>query len=104
MLDRNKVKEGITEELSDEQKASFNETLEKSKKLLEDIRKVSNYTINVKYGKTIMNTINTVKEDIGYNFIIIKHEYDISLEKTSKLFVSRNKLLYVNVPRLIIYI
>ena len=101
LLDRYKKKEGITEELSEEQKAAFNETLEKPKKLLEDIKKVSNYTINLQYGKTLMNTIKTVNEDIGYNFIIIKHEYDISLEKTLKLFAARNKLLYVNVPRLI---
>ena len=101
LLDRYKVKEGITEELSEDQKAAFNETLEKPRKLLEDIKAISNYNINLKYGKTLMNTIKTVNEDIGYNFIIIKHEYDISLEKTLKLFAARNKLLYINVPRLI---
>ena len=101
LLDRYKAKEGITEEISEDQKAAFNETLDKPKKLLEDIKAISNYTINLKYGKTLMNTIKTVNEDIGYNFIIIKHEYDISLEKTLKLFAARNKLLYINVPRLI---
>ena len=101
LLNRYKVKEGITEELSEDQKAAFNETLEKPRKLLEDIKAISNYIINLKYGNTLMNTIKTVNEDIGYNFIIIKHEYDISLEKTLKLFAARNKLLYINVPRLI---
>ena len=101
MIDRYKQKEGITDEITEEQKASFNETIDKPKKLLEDIKKIANYTINFKYGKTLMDTIKTVNEDIGYNFIIIKHEYDISIEKTLNLFAARNKLLYVNVPKLI---
>ena len=101
LIARYKAKEGITEELTEDQKAAFNETLDKPKKLLEDIRKISNCTINIKYGTSLPNTIKTVKDEIGYNFIIIKHEYDISLEKTLKLFAARNKLLYVNVPKLI---
>ena len=101
LIDRYKAKEGITEELSDDQKAAFNETLDNPKKLLEEIKKVSNYTINLKYGNTLMNTIKQVNEDIGYNFIVIKHEYDINLEKTLQLFAARNKLLYVNVPKLL---
>ena len=101
LITRYKAKEGITEELSEDQKAAFNETLDKPKKLLEDIKKVSNYVIDLKYGSSLINTIKTVNEDIGYNFIIIKHEYDISIEKTLKLFAARNKLLYINVPKLI---
>ena len=101
LIARYKAKEGITEELTEDQKAAFNETLDKPKKLLEDIRKISNCTVNIKYGTSLPNTIKTVKDEIGYNFIIIKHEYDISLEKTLKLFAARNKLLYVNVPKLI---
>ena len=101
LINRYKAKEGITEELTEDQKAAFNETLDKPKKLLEDIRKISNCTININYGTSLPNTIKTVKDEIGYNFIIIKHEYDISLEKTLKLFAARNKLLYVNVPKLI---
>jgi len=101
MLNRYKAKEGITEEISEDQKAAFNETLEKPKKLLEEIKKRSNYVINLKYGKTLASTIKEVNDDIGYNFIVIKHEYDISIEKTLKLFAARNKLLYINVPKLI---
>ena len=101
LIKRYKAKEGITEELTEDQKTAFNETLDKPKKLLEEIRKISNCTINLKYGNSLINTIKTVKDEIGYNFIIIKHEYDISLEKTLKLFAARNKLLYINVPRLL---
>ena len=101
LIDRYKLKEGITEEITEDQKAAFNETIDKPKKLLKDIKNISNYTINLKYGNTLMNTIKIVNEDIGYNFIIIKHEYDISIEKTLKLFSARNKLLYINVPKLI---
>ena len=36
-----KQKEGITEELSEDQKEAFMETLVNSKKLLEDIRSIS---------------------------------------------------------------
>ena len=101
LIDRYKAKEGITEEITEDQKAAFNETLDKPKKLLEDIKKLANNIINLKYGTSLENTIKTVKDEIGYNFIIIKHEYDISIEKTLKLFAARNKLLYVNVPKLI---
>ena len=101
LIDKYKAKEGITEEITEDQKAAFNETLDKPKKLLEEIKKVAYNTINIKYGINLQNTINIVKDEIGYNFIIIKHEYDISLEKTLKLFAARNKLLYVNVPKLI---
>ena len=101
LLDKYKAKEGITEEISEDQKAAFNETLEKPKKLLEDIKKVCNYILELKYGNTLMNTIKLVNEDVGYNFIVIKHEYDIIIEKTLKLFAARNKLLYINVPKLI---
>ena len=101
LIDKYKAKEGITEEITEDQKAAFNETLDKPKKLLEEIKKISNCTINLKYGNTLDNTIKTVKDEIGYNFILIKHEYDISIEKTLKLFAARNKLLYVNVPKLL---
>ena len=101
LINRYEAKEGITEELTEDQKTAFNETLDKPKKLLEDIRKMSNCIINLKYGNSLANTIKTVKDEIGYNFIIIKHEYDISIEKTLKLFAARNKLLYVNVPKLL---
>ena len=101
LINRYKVKEGITEELTEDQKAAFNETLDKPKKLLEELKKISNNIINLKYGNNLENTFKLVKDEIGYNFIIIKHEYDISIEKTLKLFAARNKLLYVNVPRLL---
>ena len=101
LINRYKVKEGITEELTEDQKAAFNETLDKPKKLLEELKKISNNIINLKYGNNLENTFKLVKDEIGYNFIIIKHEYDISIEKTLKLFAARNKLLYLNVPRLL---
>ena len=101
LINRYKAKEGITEELTEDQKAAFNETLDKPKKLLEELKKISNNIINLKYGNNLENTFKLVKDEIGYNFIIIKHEYDISIEKTLKLFAARNKLLYVNVPRLL---
>ena len=63
------------------------ESQEKSDK--KQIKKISNCTINLKYGNTLDNTIKTVKDEIGYNFILIKHEYDISIEKTLKLFAAR---------------
>ena len=59
LINRYKAKEGITEELTEDQKAAFNETLDKPKKLLEDIRKISNCTININYGTSLPNTIKT---------------------------------------------
>ena len=101
LIKRYKAKEGITEELSEDQKAAFNETLEKPKKLLEELKKNSDNVVNIKYGTSPNNSLKIYDEDFGYNFIVIKHEYDISIEKTLKLFAARNKLLYINVPKLI---
>ena len=101
IIKRYKAKEGITEELSEDQKNALNETLDKPRKLLEDIKNISNYVITFNYGSSLIDTMKTVKDEIGYNFIIVKHEYNICIEKTMRLFAARNKILYINVPRLI---
>ena len=43
-----KAKEGITEEITEEQKAAFEETLEKPQKLLEEIKNRSANVIKIK--------------------------------------------------------
>ena len=101
LINKYKAKEGITEELSEDQKAAFNETLEKPKKLLEEIKLISENVIKVKCDEPELKSKQLFDSQYGINFIIIKHEYDICIEKTLQLFCTRNKILYINVPKLI---
>ena len=101
LINKYKSKEGITEELSEDQKAAFNETLEKPKKLLEEIKLISENIIKIKCDEPELKSKQLFDSRHGINFIIIKHEYDICIEKTLLLFCTRNKILYINVPKLI---
>ena len=101
LINKYKSKEGITEELSEDQKAAFNETLEKPKKLLEEIKLISENIIKIKCDEPELKSKQLFDSRHGINFIIIKHEYDICIEKTLQLFCTRNKILYINVPKLI---
>ena len=101
LIDKYKQKEQITEEISEDQKAAFLETLEKPKKLVEDIRQLSENVIKIKCDEPELKSKQLFDSKYGINFIIIKHEYDIIIEKTLQLLCARNKILYINVPYLI---
>ena len=101
LLNMFKAKEGITEEITEEQKAAFEETLEKPKKLLEEIKNHCANVIKVKREENEEKAKKVFDSQYNVNFIIIKHEYDICLEKSLALFCARNKVLYINVPQLI---
>ena len=101
LINKYKQKEGITEELSEDQKASFLESLANPKKLLEDIRQMSENVIKIKGDEPEVKSKQIFDAKYGINFIIVKHEYDIIIEKTLQLFCARNKILYINVPYLI---
>ena len=101
LLNIYKAKEGITEEITEEQKAAFEETLEKPKLLLEEIKKAAANIIKVKREETEEKSKKVFDGQFNVNFIVIKHEYDICLEKSLSLFCARNKVLYINVPKLI---
>ena len=101
LLAKYKAKEGIAEELNEEQKTAFEESLSKPKKLLEDIKGVSANVIEINCNEPEVKAKQIFDSQFGINFIVIKHDYDICLEKTLLLFATRNKLLYINVPKLI---
>ena len=101
LINKYKQKEGITEELSEDQKATFLETLANPKKLLEDIRALSENEVKIKNDEPELKSKQLFDAKYGINFIIVKHEYDIVIEKTLQLFCARNKILYINVPYLI---
>ena len=101
LLNVYKAKEGITEEITEEQKAAFEETLEKPKKLLEEIKKMAANIIKVKREETEEKARKLFDTQYSINFILLKHEYDIGLEKSLSLFCARNRVLYINVPKLI---
>ena len=101
LIDKYKQKEGITEELSEDQKAAFLETLANPKKLLEDIKASSENVIKIKNDEPELKSKQLFDSKYGINFIIIKHEYYIIVEKTLQLFCARNRILYINVPYLI---
>ena len=101
LLNKYKAKEGITEEMNEEQKAAYDESLDKPKKLLEDIKAKSANIIKVDCNEPEIKSLQKFDKQYGINLIVIKHDYDICLEKTLQLFSAKNKLLYVSVPRLI---
>lgn len=101
LLNKYKAKEGIAEEMTEEQKQAYDETLDKPKKLLEDIRAKSANVIKVDCNEAEIKSIQKFDKQFGINLIVIKHEYDICLEKTLQLFSTKNKILYINVPKLI---
>ena len=101
LINKYKQKEGITEELSEDQKAAFLETLDKPKKLVEDIKNISENIIKIKCDEPDLKSKALFDSKYGINFILVKHEYDIVIEKTLELFCARNKILYINVPKLI---
>ena len=101
LLNIYKAKEGITEEITEEQKSAFEETLEKPNKLLEEIKKSAANIIKVKREETEEKAKKVFDNQFNINFILLKHEYDICLEKSLSLFCARNRVLYINVPQLI---
>ena len=101
LINRYKTKEGITEELGEDQLAAFKETCDKPKLLLEEIKKISSNVIPVNTDGTEDKSKQLFDFSFGRNFIVIKHEYDINVEKNLELFAAKNKLLYINVPKLI---
>ena len=101
LLNKYKAKEGITEEMNEEQKAAYDESLDKPKKLLEAIKLKSANIIKVDCNESEAKSLSKFDKQFGINLIIIKHDYDICLEKTFQLFSAKNKILYINVPRLI---
>ena len=101
LLNRYKVKEGITEEISEDQKNAFNETCNNPKKLLDDIKALSANVILVNCDENENKSKLAFDAKFGRNFLILKHEYDIILEKTLELYCARNRVLYINVPKLI---
>ena len=101
LLNMYKAKEGITEEITEEQKTAFEESLEKPMKLLEEIKNHCANIIKVKREETVEKAQKVFDSQYNVNFILLKHEYDICLEKSLALFCARNKVLYINVPQLI---
>ena len=101
LLNKYKTKEGITEEMNEEQKNAYEESLSKPKKLLELIHNVSANVIKVNCNESEVKTKQIFDAQFGINFIVIKHDYDICIEKSLLLFAARSKLLYINVPKLI---
>jgi adenylate kinase family enzyme len=101
LLNKYKAKEGIAEEMNEEQKAAYDESLDKPKKLLEDIKSKSANIIKINCNEPEAKSLQKFDQQFGINIIVIKHDYDICLEKTLQLFSAKNKVLYINVPRLI---
>ena len=100
LLARYKAKENI-EEMTEEQKNAFNENCANPKKLLDDIRSLAANIIHVQCDDKEDISKEIFDKKFGRNFVILKHEYDIILEKTLELYSARNRVLYINVPKLI---
>ena len=101
LLNKYKAKEGIAEEMNEEQKTAYEESLDKPKKLLEYIKSKSANIIKVDCNEPEIKSIQKFDKQFGINLIVIKHDYDICLEKSFQLFAAKNRVLYINVPKLI---
>ena len=71
--------------MSEEQNTAYNETLDKSRKLLEDIKTKSANIIKIDCNEPEIKSLQKFDQQFGINLIIIKHDYDIGLEKTLQL-------------------
>ena len=101
LLAKYKAKEGITEEMTEEQKTAYDESMDKPKKLLEDIKSKSANIIQIDCNEPEIKSIQKFDAKFGINLILIKHDYELNIEKNLELFSAKNKVLYINVPKLI---
>ena len=101
LLNKYKAKEGISEEMTEEQKAAYDESMDKPKKLLEDIKLKSANIIQIDCNEPEIKSIQKFDAKYGINLILIKHDYELNIEKNLELFSAKNKILYINVPKLI---
>ena len=101
LLSKYKAKEGINEEMTEEQKTAYEESIDKPKKLLEDIKQKSANIIQIDCNEPEVKSIQKFDAKYGINLIVIKHDYEINIEKNLELFSAKNKILYINVPKLI---
>ena len=101
LLNKYKAKEGINEEMTEEQKTAYDESIEKPKKLLEDIKLKSANIIQIDCNEPEIKSIQKFDAKYGINLILIKHDYELNIEKNLELFSAKNKILYINVPKLI---
>ena len=101
LLNKYKAKEGINEEMTEEQKAAYDESMDKPKKLLEDIKLKSANIIQIDCNEPEIKSIQKFDAKYGINLILIKHDYEFNIEKNLELFSAKNKILYINVPKLI---
>ena len=75
--------------------------MEKPKKLLEDIKLKSANIIQIDCNESEIKSIQKFDAKYGINLILIKHDYELIIEKNLELFAAKNKILYINVPKLI---
>ena len=101
LLNKYKAKEGISEEMTEEQKAAYDESMDKPKKILEDIKLKSANIIQIDCNEPEIKSIQKFDAKYGINLILIKHDYELNIEKNLELFSAKNKILYINVPKLI---
>lgn len=101
LMDRWKEVKGIAEEVQEEQKAEFIETLDKPKKICEFLKSISYKTINIDTNYSAFKSKMIFDANFGRNLIVIKHDYNLGIDEHLNLFSACNQMLVVNVPRLI---
>ena len=101
LLNKYKAKEGINEEMTEEQKTAYEESMDKPKKLLEIIKQKSANIIKIDCNEPEIKSIQKFDAKFGINLIVIKHDYELNLEQNLEIFSAKNKILYINVPKLI---
>jgi adenylate kinase family enzyme len=101
LMDRWKEVKGITEDVQEEQKAEFVETLDKPKKICEFLKSISYKTIPIDTNYSAFKSKMIFDANFGRNLIVIKHDYNLGIDNHLYLFAACKQMLVVNVPRLI---
>ena len=101
LIDRYKHEQNIEEDLTEDQRAAFEETLSKPKLIIEHLRAISYKTKTIYTHLSVPKSLQLFDEESGKNIISIKHDYEYDIDNSLLLFAARQQALFVNVPNLI---
>jgi adenylate kinase family enzyme len=101
LIDRYKHEQNIEEDLNEDQRAAFEETLIKPKLIVEHLKAISYKVKTVYTHLSVPKSWQLFDEENGKNIISIKHDYELDIDNTLLLFAARQQALYVSVPNLI---
>jgi adenylate kinase family enzyme len=101
LMDRYKAKNEIGDEMSEEQVQAFNDDNVLHQKIVDLIKSRAYYTVSVDTNYSISLSGAKFDKNFGKNIILLKNDYDITVDNTLSLLSVAYRALYINVPELI---